>query len=442
MKYLEERASAIQPLESFHKLVKSGKKLRVKLGVDPTAPDVTLGWYAIIRALRKFQEEGHTAVLILGEFTAQVGDPSGKSETRTLLEESDVSENSKGVLPVIKNILHEDNLEIVSNKDWLSKLTTSELVNLASSTTLAQMLERDDFSKRFDNNNPISLMEFFYPMFQGYDSVAIKADIEIGGHDQLWNLMLGREIQKFYDLDPQVAMTFPLLIGTDGKKKMSQSLNNYISVSDKPEDIFGKIMSIPDEVMWDYFLMLTDVPLNEIDDMKKNIDSGENPFEYYNLTREEFRHDTSIAATHFIVNLEKGKNQQQRQNSDGETFADNVLGGWIDCGTRACQTCMAPIGSKKNEPTEKGRTHVHGSVQYLSHRQDQAVLGLLLYNYTHWKKNESTSVNIQLVGGDSAKERSQYWWIGTTRNRNGPFGGANTVADWRPNIKEMKDGKH
>ena len=280
MKYLEERASAIQPLDSFHKLVKSGKKLRVKLGVDPTAPDVTLGWYAIIRALRKFQEEGHTAVLILGEFTAQVGDPSGKSETRTLLEESDVSENSKGVLPVIKNILHEDNLEIVSNKDWLSKLTTSELVNLASSTTLAQMLERDDFSKRFEKNNPISLMEFFYPMFQGYDSVAIKADIEIGGHDQLWNLMLGREIQKFYDLDPQVAMTFPLLIGTDGKKKMSQSLNNYISVSDKPEDIFGKIMSIPDEVMWDYFLMLTDVPLNEIDEMKKNIDSGENPFEY------------------------------------------------------------------------------------------------------------------------------------------------------------------
>jgi len=280
MKYLEERASAIQPLDSFQELVKSGKKLRVKLGVDPTAPDVTLGWYAIIRALKKFQEEGHTAVLILGEFTAQVGDPSGKSETRTLLEESDVSENSKGVLPVIKNILHEDNLEIVSNKDWLSKLTTSELVNLASSTTLAQMLERDDFSKRFENNNPISLMEFFYPMFQGYDSVAIKADIEIGGHDQLWNLMLGREIQKFYDLDPQVAMTFPLLIGTDGKKKMSQSLNNYISVSEKPEDIFGKIMSIPDEVMWDYFLMLTDVPLNEIDDMKKNIDSGENPFEY------------------------------------------------------------------------------------------------------------------------------------------------------------------
>ena len=313
MKYLEERASAIQPLESFHELVKSGKKLRVKLGVDPTAPDVTLGWYAIIRALRKFQEEGHTAVLILGEFTAQVGDPSGKSETRTLLEESDVSENSKGVLPVIKNILHEDNLEIVSNKDWLSKLTTSELVNLASSTTLAQMLERDDFSKRFENNNPISLMEFFYPIFQGYDSVAIKADIEIGGHDQLWNLMLGREIQKFYDLDPQVAMTFPLLIGTDGKKKMSQSLNNYISVSDKPEDIFGKIMSIPDEVMWDYFLMLTDVPLDEIDEMKKNIDSGENPFEYKKqlgqlIVQDIYSKDEASNALEIFQNITINKN--------------------------------------------------------------------------------------------------------------------------------------
>ena len=313
MKYLEERASAIQPLESFHELVKSGKKLRVKLGVDPTAPDVTLGWYAIIRALRKFQEEGHTAVLILGEFTAQVGDPSGKSETRTLLEESDVSENSKGVLPVIKNILHEDNLEIVSNKDWLSKLTTSELVNLASSTTLAQMLERDDFSKRFENNNPISLMEFFYPMFQGYDSVAIKADIEIGGHDQLWNLMLGREIQKFYDIDPQVAMTFPLLIGTDGKKKMSQSLNNYISVSEKPEDIFGKIMSIPDDVMWDYFLILTDIPLGEIDEMKKNIDSGENPFEYKKqlgqlIVQDIYSKDEASTALEAFQNLTINKN--------------------------------------------------------------------------------------------------------------------------------------
>jgi tyrosyl-tRNA synthetase len=279
MKYLQERASAISPLDDFEKLLNSKKTLRVKLGVDPTAPDVTLGWYAILRALRKFQEYGHTAVLILGEFTAQVGDPSGKSEMRTQLDAGEITKNSKGVLPVIENILLKENLEIVSNKEWLSKLTSSNLVNLASSTTLAQMLEREDFAKRYSSNSPISLMEFFYPLFQGYDSVAVKADIEIGGHDQLWNLMLGREIQKFYSLPPQVAMTFPLLVGTDGTKKMSQSLDNYISISDTSENIYGKIMSIPDEVMWEYFTMLTDLTLSEIEDLKNAInDKNENPF--------------------------------------------------------------------------------------------------------------------------------------------------------------------
>ena len=280
MKYLQDRASAISPKEDFEKLLKSKKSLRIKLGVDPTAPDVTLGWYAILRALKKFQEYGHTAVLILGEFTAQVGDPSGKSETRSKLESDEINKNSKGVLPIIKDILNEDNLEIVSNNDWLSKLSSSELVNLASSTTLAQMLEREDFSSRYSSNSPISLMEFFYPLFQGYDSVAVKADIEIGGHDQLWNLMLGREVQKFYSMHPQIAMTFPLLVGTDGKKKMSQSLNNYISITDTPENIYGKIMSIPDEIMWEYFTMLTDLDLSEIKELKDSVTSGnENPFE-------------------------------------------------------------------------------------------------------------------------------------------------------------------
>ena len=280
MKYLQDRASAISPIEDYNNIVNSKKSLRVKLGVDPTAPDVTLGWYAILRALRKFQEYGHTAVLILGEFTAQVGDPSGKSETRSKLDSDEINNNSKGVLPIIENILLKDNLEIVSNNDWLSKLTSSDLINLSSSTTLAQMLEREDFSSRYSNKSPISLMEFFYPLLQGYDSVAVKADIEIGGNDQLWNLMLGREVQKFYSMDPQVAMTFPLLVGTDGKKKMSQSLNNYISITDTPENIYGKIMSIPDEIMWEYFTMLTDLELKEINEFKYSIEKGkENPFE-------------------------------------------------------------------------------------------------------------------------------------------------------------------
>jgi tyrosyl-tRNA synthetase len=279
MKYIEERSSVINPLEDYHTLLKSKKKLRVKLGVDPTAPEVTLGWYAVIRALRKFQEYGHDVILILGEFTAKVGDPSGKSETRNVLDDDSIGINSEGVLPIIESILHKDNLEVVSNKDWLSKLTINDMMDLASSTTLAQMLEREDFSKRYNNKNPISLLEFFYPLFQGFDSVAVKSDIEIGGNDQLWNLMLGREIQKFYNIDPQIAITFPLLVGTDGKKKMSQSFNNYISITETPEHIFGKIMSIPDETMWDYFLMLTDLELKEIKKYKNEVKKDkENPF--------------------------------------------------------------------------------------------------------------------------------------------------------------------
>lgn len=314
MKYIEERSSVINPLNDYDELLKSKKKLRIKLGVDPTAPDVTLGWYAILRSLRKFQEYGHTAVLILGEFTAQVGDPSGKSETRSVLDSGEIDKNSKGVLPVIKSILHEDNLEIVSNKEWLSKLSISDMMNLASSTTLAQMLEREDFSKRYDEQNPISLLEFFYPLFQGYDSVAIKADIEIGGNDQLWNLMLGREIQKYYNLKPQVAVTFPLLVGTDGKKKMSQSLDNYISVTDTPENIYGKIMSIPDDVMWDYFLMLTDLEIEEINETKALVLSEKlNPFDIKKslgkiITNELYDEDSALLAEESFSNITINKN--------------------------------------------------------------------------------------------------------------------------------------
>ena len=314
MKYIEERSSAINPYVDYEELLKSKKKLRIKLGVDPTAPDVTLGWYAILRALRKFQEYGHTAVLILGEFTAKVGDPSGKSETRSVLEENVIDSNAKGVLPIIKSILHSDNLEIVSNKEWLSKLSISDMMNLASSTTLAQMLEREDFSKRYDDKNPISLLEFFYPLFQGYDSVAVHADIEIGGNDQLWNLMLGREIQKYYNMQPQVAITFPLLVGTDGKKKMSQSLNNYISVSDTPENIYGKIMSIPDDVMWDYFVMLSDLELDEINETKQLVTSEQlNPFDVKKslgkiITNEIFDEDLSKKAEESFNNIAINKN--------------------------------------------------------------------------------------------------------------------------------------
>ena len=314
MEYLIERATNINQKDDLEKLLKSKKNLRVKLGVDPAAPDVTLGWYAILRMLRKFHDYGHTAVLILGEFTAQVGDPSGKSETRKVMEENEIDDNAKGVLPIIKNILNDNNLEIVSNKDWLSKLTIQDMMELASKTTLAQMMERDDFSKRFNDNSPISLLEFFYPLYQGYDSVAVKADIEIGGNDQLWNLMLGREIQKSYNLSPQIAMTFPLLVGTDGSKKMSQSLNNYISISDSPENIFGKIMSIPDKIMWDYFTMLTDLEISEIANFRKNVDKGKtNPFDYKKMlgkliVSEIYDENSALVAESTFENITINKN--------------------------------------------------------------------------------------------------------------------------------------
>ena len=314
MKYIQERSSVINPIEDFNSLLKSKKKLRIKLGVDPTAPDVTLGWYSVIRVLKKFQEYGHDVILILGEFTAKVGDPSGKSETRNVLDDASINQNSEGVLPIIKSILHQNNLEVVSNKDWLSKLSINDIMNLASSTTLAQMLEREDFSNRYENNNPISLLEFFYPLYQGYDSVAVKSDIEIGGNDQLWNLMLGREIQKYYGLEPQVAITFPLLIGTDGKKKMSQSYDNYISITDSPENIFGKIMSITDETMWDYFLMLTDLELKEINKYKSSVEKDkDNPFTFKKLLgeiviSELFNKEEAIKAAKSFDNITINKN--------------------------------------------------------------------------------------------------------------------------------------
>ena len=313
MKYLQSRSNNIEPIREYEE-IKNKSSLRIKLGIDPTASDVTLGWYAILRMLRKFQEAGHIAVLILGEFTAQVGDPSGKSTTRTRIEYKDVDKYSKDVLNIVKDILLPDNLEIVSNNDWLSKLDISELMNLASSTTLAQMMEREDFSLRYSNNSPISLLEFFYPLYQGYDSVAVKADIEIGGSDQLWNLMMGREIQKYYNQTPQIAMTFPLLIGTDGQKKMSQSYDNYISIKDPPNDIFGKLMSIPDHAMWDYYLMLTDISLEEIDTYKENIENNlVNPFKIkkelgIHILTELYDENIAVSASNDFEDITIGKN--------------------------------------------------------------------------------------------------------------------------------------
>ena len=251
-----------------------GRTLRIKLGLDPTAPSVTLGWAVVLRKLRHFQEMGHTAVLIVGDFTAQVGDPSGKSETRKRLSADEVAGYAESVLAEFRKVLLPERLEIRYNSEWLSKLDMAEVLELTSKVTVAQMLERDDFRKRFDGRQPISVMEFMYPLLQGMDSVAIEADVELGGADQLWNLMMGRMLQERYGKQPQIAMTMPLLIGTDGEQKMSQSLGNYIGVSDAAEDMFGKLMSIPDRLMRQYFDLATEVPVADVEALMVGLADG------------------------------------------------------------------------------------------------------------------------------------------------------------------------
>ncbi len=259
------RADAIVPQAELVQRLEEGRPLRVKLGLDPTAPSVTLGWAVVLRKLRDFQELGHTAVLIVGDFTAQVGDPSLKSTTRTRLSADEVRGYATQVLDQFQAVLLPEPLEIRYNSEWLGRLDMSEILELASAATVAQLLERGDFAKRFEAQTPISVMEFLYPLLQGYDSVAVQADVELGGSDQLWNLMMGRVVQERYGQRPQIAMTLPLLLGTDGINKMSQSLGNYIGVTEDADQIYGKVMSIPDETMANWFHLAAELPSEQVD---------------------------------------------------------------------------------------------------------------------------------------------------------------------------------
>jgi len=255
-------------------LLEEERPLRVKLGIDPTAPDVTLGWAVVFDLLRRFQDMGHTAVLIVGDFTAQVGDPSEKSETRKRLSREEVAGYAERLLPVIKTQLRPDRLEIRFNSEWLATMDMHDVLELTAEFTVARIMDRDDFSKRWEAHQPISMIEFLYPLLQGMDSVAVRADVEIGGTDQLWNLLVGRDLQERRGQRGQVVATVPLLVGTDGVKKMSQSLGNYISVRDEPADMFGKVMSIPDELMPDWYLLAAGAEREEVDAIVAGLGDG------------------------------------------------------------------------------------------------------------------------------------------------------------------------
>lgn len=287
LNWLTRRAVAeVVPEAELVKALKSGKHLRIKMGFDPTKPLITLGWAVGLRKLRQFQDLGHTIVVVIGDWTARIGDPSLKSETRPMLSEEEVMENSEAILDQFFHILDRERTEIRRQTTWFDQFSLADVVRLSARFTVAQMLERDDFSKRFAARQPIGIHELLYPLLQGYDSVAIESDVEFGGTDQKFNILVGRELQREIgqpgiEGNGQAVLLVPLLVGLDGQKKMSQSLGNFVAINEPPNEMYGKLMSIPDSLIGDYFELLTDVPDDEVDAIRESVAKhAENPMEH------------------------------------------------------------------------------------------------------------------------------------------------------------------
>lgn len=260
--------------EKLTRAVKEDRPLKVKLGLDPSAPDIHIGHTVVLHKLRQFQELGHTVQLVIGDFTGRIGDPSGRSKTRKQLSEEEITKNAETYKEQLFKVIDSEQTEVHFNSEWLSPLTFTDVVELAAKTTVARMLERDDFEKRYEANEPISLHEFFYPLMQGYDSVALKSDVELGGTDQKFNLLMGRQLQREYGQEEQVILTLPLIEGLDGEQKMSKSLGNYIGIDEEPNDMYGKAMSVPDSLMLKYFELATDLSGEALVSLREQLDSG------------------------------------------------------------------------------------------------------------------------------------------------------------------------
>lgn len=294
------------------KKLKSGKPLRIKAGFDPTAPDLHLGHTVLINKLRQFQDLGHEILFLIGDFTAMIGDPTGKSATRPPLTRDQVIDNAQSYEHQIYKILDPEKTLVMFNSSWMNAMDSAELIQLAGKHTVARMLERDDFSKRYSSGQSISIHEFLYPLIQGYDSVAMRADVELGGTDQKFNLLVGRQLQEQYEQQPQVVITMPILEGLDGVQKMSKSLGNYIGIDEPPNEMFGKVMSISDELMWRYFELLSFRPMAEIEGFKREIESGKNPRDIKFMLAEELVdrfHEAGAgkaAQDEFISRFQKG----------------------------------------------------------------------------------------------------------------------------------------
>ena len=298
--------------EELVKKLEKGKPLKIKAGFDPTAPDLHLGHTVLINKLRQFQKLGHEIYFLIGDFTGMIGDPTGKNVTRKPLTREQVLENARSYEEQIFKILDKKKTKVVFNSEWMGKMDAADMVQLASSQTVARMLERDDFSKRYKGGQAIAIHEFLYPLIQGYDSVALQADVELGGTDQKFNLLMGRQLQEQHGQEPQIVITMPILEGLDGVQKMSKSLGNYIGITDAPDEMFGKIMSVSDDLMWRYFELLSFRPMQEIDGFRKRVEQGENPRDIKFLLAEEIIerfHDMAAAKKareNFIARFQKG----------------------------------------------------------------------------------------------------------------------------------------
>ncbi len=305
--------------EELKKKLNSGKRLNIKAGFDPTAPDLHLGHTVLINKLHQFQTLGHQIIFLIGDFTGMIGDPSGKSATRPPLSTEEVKENAKTYQEQIFKILDPDLTKVVFNSLWMDKMDAADLIRLASHHTVARMLERDDFDKRYKSNQPISIHEFLYPLIQGHDSVVLDADVELGGTDQKFNLLVGRQLQEVHGKSPQVVITMPILEGLDGNQKMSKSLGNYIGIDESAKEIFGKIMSISDTLMWRYFELLSFKDLGEIEQYKKQVETGANPRDIKFELAEEI-----------VTRFHNSKSAQDAKNDFVKRFSNNAIPDVID----------------------------------------------------------------------------------------------------------------
>ena len=330
LKLINRGTDEILTESDLKKKLDSGKQLIIKAGFDPTAPDLHLGHTVLLNKLRHFQDLGHRVVFLIGDFTGRIGDPSGTNKTRPTLDAKDLEENAKTYEKQVFKILKKDLTDVRFNSAWCEKLGADGLIRLAAKYNVARMLERDDFSKRFSENKSIAIHEFLYPLVQGYDSVALKADVELGGTDQKFNLLVGRELQRDYDQEPQVVITVPILEGLDGVKKMSKSLNNYVAIDEEPDEMFGKIMSISDDLMWRWFELLSFMSEEEINSLKKEMQDGKNPRDIKFILAEEIVDrfhkdgDGQKCKESFLNRFQKGQIPENvdlvKVNIDGESI--------------------------------------------------------------------------------------------------------------------------